>query len=189
MKFLFCFLLYFPSFSQCLQLDILLVGDNSNSVHGYESYIQNAFSSFASKFDLSEDEVKIGVIHFSSYVTLTCPLTSDKDKLATALSINQFSSGQTNMMEAFYQCINEFMANGRFGYRKIVILISDGVPDNPEQVRVAAQQLRSAGISIYGLLVSSSYSDSEFMESISTYYLKTNYESLSTEIKRLNICL
>src|SRR6185369_13881362 len=71
--------------AQCLKLDIMLIGDMSGSVQGNEQFVYNALSTFASRFELSEEGVKIGAITFDSSPKLISPLTANKQQLLTNL--------------------------------------------------------------------------------------------------------
>lgn len=184
---LFCLTL--PIENPCLQIDILIVGDFSGSVDGYEGYVKKSFLTLLNKFELSEETVKIGVVTFASEAYLDSQLSTNKQSLQVAIGNIFHSSGSTNMVDGLQLAVNELVNNGRPGYRKIIILVSDGQPDYKFGVKQICDQLQSFDIKVYGMLITSNGYDEEFMKSISSVYLKTDYESLSEKIKKLDICL
>jgi len=173
----------------CLQIDILIVGDFSASVNGHEEYMKKSFLSLLNKVKLSEETVKIGVVTFATNAVLDSPLSNDKKSLQVAISNIYHSSGSTNMVDGLQLAVNELVNNGRPGFRKIIIIVSDGQPDYKQGVKQITDQLKWFDIKVYGMLVTADEYDEEFMKSISSVYLKSDYESLSEEIKKLDICL
>ncbi len=179
----------FPVKRECLQLDIILIGDLSASVRGHEDFIQIAFHTFAKQFELSEETVKIGLIEFGSDSYLKCHLTSDSELLHSSIADMNYASGTTNMISAFQMALDEMVLNGRHGYKKIIILVSDGEPDSPDQTRLIARQLQIGGVNIYGIAINSARIDENFMSEVSYQYLRSDFESLSNEIKKLDVCM
>jgi len=175
--------------NSCLQLDIVLIGDISGSVQGFEPFIRKAFLSFSNKFELDEDGVNIGVMVFNDIPYVLCPVTADKSKFNIAITNVPAASGSTNMLRAFYVAMEELLQNGRPGYKKIIIVVSDGMPDDKYEVMVAAKQMQAVGIDVYGLLITNAMYDESFMESISVQYFASKYEDLADKIKKLDICL
>lgn len=186
---LFILLLTPPIENPCLQIDILIVGDFSGSIDGYEGYMKKSFITLLNKLELSEETVKLGLVTFASESYLDASLSTDKKSLQVAIDNIYHSSGSTNMTSGLQLAINELVNNGRPGFRKIIILVSDGQPDDKYSVKQITDQLKSFDIKIYGMLITSIGYDEAFMKSISSVYLKSDYESLSEEIKKLDICL
>jgi Mg-chelatase subunit ChlD len=178
----------------CLQIDIMLLGDFSQSVNGHEKFVSGAFNAFAKRFELSEDGVKIGAIIFDSDAILISPLTSDELFLHNQLdSLTYYyeANGTTNMLGALHVAMDQFVDNGRVGYRKIIIVISDGQPDISSRVLELARQIKSLNIGICGVLVLANNNSSEFMREVSSdfCYVETDYENLILELKKLEICM
>lgn len=176
----------------CLQLDIVIVGDLSGSVQGSEKFVSDAFQAFSSKLEVSEEAVKIGVVVFNSVAYMIQPLTSDKTILGKKVgSIASFeASGSTNMLSAFGMAIDDLVQNGRKGFRKIIIMVSDGAVDNSDATLLVAQQIKAANISICGVLILDGTVDHEFMKVISSEYCYTeaNYGNLIKELEKLDMC-
>lgn len=193
----------------CLQMDIMLLGDFSSSVHGYESFVAKAFAAFAKQFELSENGVKIGVVTFTSIAEVVCPLTSDRELLRTKVdSLDYFkANGNTNMFWAFSLAKREFQLHGREGFKKMMIVVSDGEPNLKTEVKIFAQQIKRENINICGVLIvknmwdedsmvnymtlsMSQINGAEFMKEISgDCYVESDYQNLITEIQKLSICL
>ncbi len=178
-----------PVRHSCLQIDLLLIGDLSQSVHGFEPFISRAFTQFSDQFDLGEESLKIGVITFSDDARVIVPLTSEAAVLKTGLTHIGTAEGGTNMITSFYKAVDEFAEHGRPGFRKLIIVVSDGDVTSPEQTLAISHMLRNSQIQICSVLIKSIDQKDEFMESISSdCYVKSNYESLIVELRKLDIC-
>jgi len=183
-----------PEENGCLQMDIMLLGDFSGSVEGYEPFVADAFKAFAKRFELSEDGVKIGAAIFNSDTLLISPLTSNEKFLHNQLdSLTYYYQAQstTDMIGALQLAMHEFEVNGRVGYRKIIILVSDGKPDVRDTVIQLSQLIKASNIGICGILILANNNDREFMKVISSDYcfVESSYENLITELKRLDVCM
>jgi Mg-chelatase subunit ChlD len=191
MKYLIFFLLtIFQCKAQdCLQVDIVILADLSGSVGGNEPFIKEAIKAFSGQFELSETGVKIGVMTFGSNVRTVCSLTSDSSLLNNGINSLGSATGKTNMYGALMAANSELENKGRFGYRKIIIVISDGVPDYPDVTMMIANELKAKPISIFGIFIDSSLSDSDYMKDLSSVYFESNYLELISTLKKLNICL
>ncbi len=198
MKILLLLLFSFTLSAQCLKLDIVVVGDLSGSVYGHEPFIGDALQTFISRFDLSEETIKIGVIVFNHNTKVLTHLTSDKDilfQVSNRIS-NSLADGTTDMSGALMAASNEIEQNGRPGVMKIVILITDGMPDNEDDTKQTATNLKQImGTSIFGVYMRNGPGKTGggdvFLESISSEngYLESNYENLAEQLKKLDICL
>lgn len=187
-------LLSTPKPSSCLQLDIILIGDFSGSVEHHEKFVVDAFTAFSSKFVLSDETVQMGILTFSSTTTIVCPLTADNDLFQASLSKMSTvkAGGGTNLTEALETALDEFQTHGRRGYRKIIILVCDGVVDSPEAALLTSQQMKTlAQVGVFGVLIKDTSANPAFMKEISSddCYVESDYETLATELKKLDICL
>ena len=189
--FLFVGILTLCSFRQgCLQMDLMLIGDFSASVHGNEQFISDAFKSFAQKLTVSEDGVRIGVIAFNNEAFLISPLNSDPQDLNSRIvSLRSFdATGTTNLNSALYMA-TESLTKSR-DIRKMIIIVSDGDVDSNGQVYAIASQLKAIGIGICTVLIKNASSKEEFMKAISSdCYVESDYETLGEELQKLSICL
>jgi len=177
-----------PAFTQCRELDIMLLGDMSGSVENHESFLADAFYQFSNQ---DFNDIKMGVILFGSQATILQPLTQDRPELFRQLVTirSTKSEGSTNLKEAFYQSIVEFSHNGRPGVKKMIILVSDGVPDDSIGAALEADQLKLNGIDLYTVIIDSSVANRDYMRNISTQYFDVKYEDLTERLKKINLCL
>ncbi len=195
----------------CLQMDIMLLGDFSSSVQGYESFISGAFSEFVQQFELSEYGIKIGLVTFTTTAYLNCPLTNNTKLLRSRINDLKYFNGvgHTNMLDAFAIAQNQFIINGRDDYKKIIIVISDGEPDSGEEVLKLANVIKQSKIGICGILVMKNKTEEEDNDSLFYYfygkpidgnvvmkkissdfcYVESNYDNLIKELKKLDICM
>lgn len=193
MKTLFLILaLSTSSFAQCLEMDIMLVGDFSFSVQGNEKFVVDAIQSFSDRFKLSETGVNIGIVTFNSDVYLTSPLSQDNADINRSIeSLRSVAcSGTTNMTEALQVAANE-LTKGRSGVMKSIILISDGRPNSPSSTIQTADMIKNLmRYTICTVLIDMDDSDEGVLIGISSNcYVSTNFNSLSDELKKLDVCL
>lgn len=193
----------------CLQMDIILLGDFSGSVKGYEPFIAQAFNAFVKHFDVSENGVKIGVIAFGSMAEIICPLTSNEQLLQSKMDSLAFykSNGVTNMYLGFIYAKNQFQLHGRAGFKKMIVLVSDGEPDLKTEVLIFGQKIKADNIGICSVMIVKKMIDddapmnylglpmnqingAQFMQDISSdCYVESDYQNLIIELRKLDICL
>jgi len=178
----------------CEKIDIILLADLSGSVQGYTKYVHDALYEFVSRFEMEDDGIRICLIRFDDFATVLYPLGSNKAKLIQAIhTISSHSpNGGTEMKYAFRSSGQQFVDNGRFGVKRIVVLISDGATDNiPEAIHEAKIVKNLYNSLIFGVMIESKYSNEEIMKEISSpgCYLESNYENLIEELNRINVCL
>lgn len=134
----------------CFEMDIIILCDYSGSVLGHEKVITDALDSFAHKFKLSETTIKIGLVIFSDNGYLICPLTGNDSLLHNRINflkkIN--GDGSTNMVEGFQISLDEFEKNGRKDIKQIIVIISDGAPDDTESTSNISKQIQIQDIDI-----------------------------------------
>lgn len=196
----------------CLKLDIMVVVDVSSSIPTTRfPAIVNSVLAFANRFELSEEGIKLGIVKFSDGAQLMSPLTTDTNLLLMGIGGIQPTNGNTDMHAALDIAGNEFLTNGRKGYSKIVVLITDGDPTYKDRAFSSAELLKTGlGVKIFGIFVDNkneidvdlarmfSYQGTsggnggeKTLEALSSEgcYLKSNYETLLDEIEKLDICL
>lgn len=186
------------SFSpRCTKIDIVLLLDISGSVEGREQFIVDATRSFVDNLNVGESEVRISIITFNSYITTICPLTADRTVLHQAIDRMAYiqAHGMTNMPLGLRQASWELTNNSRIGARRMVVIITDGMPDSRQDTIVAVDELSIYSIGLCGVFVYDHYDDTiahglEFLRNITgSCFTHGNYVILSEQIKRLSICL
>ncbi len=176
----------------CLKLDLILLADLSPSVQGYQPFIADALLEFVEKFEISPENVQIGVVGFNSGAILINPLSSNKTELLrNVISIKSAEvEGSTDLKAGLFYSLQEFSSHGRNLASKIIIIVSDGRVDDPDNTLLIADQLKMTNITICGVLVKDNSSDSEFMKSIcGDCYAESNYENLAKGLIALDVCM
>ena len=176
----------------CLELDIILVADLSGSVYRNEYFVADAFDAFVDRFKLSETTIKVGVVVFNDHPMMLTGLTADKDKVRLAIDIIRRSSGNgtTNMVDAFYIAANELINGGRYGVKKVLIIVSDGKPNRRTAALETILQLRTIyDLSVCGVWIGGDFGE-VFMQNISSdyCYVVSDYRTLVKRLKRLDVC-
>ncbi len=176
----------------CLELDIMLVGDYSGSIKGNEQFIAEAFTSFSSQFKLSETGINIGVVTFGSDAYLVSPLTSSQETLDSGLDImsRMVCDGSTNMISAL-QLASIQLSKGRPNVQDVIIIVSDGYPDHATETITIAEQIKQLQhVMICTILVNGTSIDEKMLQDLSSNcYVRSDYLQLSNEIKELDLCL
>lgn len=194
---LFIFLMEIMGFKRedsCIRADVILLADLSGSVIGRENTIHEALYTFVSKFEMEEDGLRIGAYTFNDDVTLLYSLGSNKNELIRGINTirSTTADGSTHLFEALMATMGEFNTKGRPDVKRIVVVISDGAPNDPMPTLAAGQQLqRMYNATIYGILIKSTSTNEPFMQQLSSKgcYLEVNYETLVSEINKLNLCI
>jgi Mg-chelatase subunit ChlD len=164
----------------------------SSSVQGKEPIIREAFSIFVDNLGLSEETIKVSTIIFNSDARILNHLSNDRSEILHSISTIglNMADGATDMVKSLHLSANEITNNGRQGYQKIIIIISDGDVNEPHTTLLIAEQLKMVNVRIYGILIENSDSKPEFMKALSSEgcYVKSNYKDLINELQELDIC-
>lgn len=180
----------------CIKLDIVFVGDYSGSVGGNEDFVVDAFQAFAKKFQISEADVKIGIVTFDDNAFLVCPLTSDsviiRHKLNSLRHIAANSSSGTDITTGLSKADEVLYENGRLHVQKIVVLVSDGLQSNyaDSTTTEVSNRLKRKGAIVCTVLIENVSARNAIMESIASpgYYVESSYGTLVDELKKLHLC-
>ena len=192
-------------------LDIAVALDRSGSMKS-ESKVPpepfNTVKSTAQSFikNLSASD-KISVVSFGDYARIESPLDLDKNKSVSSIDnffISSTTAENTNIYSALDFAEKELNSeNARPEAKKILILLTDGVPNLPLSsttkdfaitgAKDLSDQLKSEGISIFTIGLGKDINES-FLKSISStessYFLAPNKETLSGIYKKIaqSIC-
>lgn len=145
MKYLLFLLFIFLSIeskSQCLQANIIFLMDWSGSEFGNERQLSSSVLLFADKLPISETQVQISIISFSSNAVIISELSGDRDliKFQCLLLGSTAANGSTVMLDATKLAINDLISKDR-GARNIIIIISDG---DIEDWQICEKEIRLA---------------------------------------------
>lgn len=178
---------------QCMDLDIMIVGDFSGSVQGHERYVIDAFNSFAGIVN-EEKNIRVGLILFADHPVTVMNLSKNIDSLilCTQRLREPTASGSTDIHSAIQKAANNLYAQDN-NSRKLIILISDGQitsGGNEAQTIATAHSLSILGIGICSVLIKSASSQPEFMRQVASgCYVESDYKNLTAELSKLDICL
>lgn len=156
----------YPYFYKGSALDAVLVIDQSGSMNGTPiEDAKNAAKSFVSHMNMENDQASIVI--YSNGSTLLIQLTDDRDAINDAIdSIPSDQGGTTNTGAGIYTAIAEITSERHnVEIKGAVILLSDGVPDDPVSAEAAAQAARDQNIVIVtiGLTGIDNALDEEFL--------------------------
>ena len=119
------------------KLDVILILDRSGSmawgVNGQNdntesrlNLVKEASDSFINTIMSKNNNVKLGVVDYSTEVS-SHGMTTDKN-IALGYNDDLEASGTTNIQEAIYEARNLLDSQGRNDAKKIIILLTDGIP-------------------------------------------------------------
>ncbi|KAG7274209.1 hypothetical protein CRUP_007646 [Coryphaenoides rupestris] len=134
--------------------DLLFLIDSSGSIR-QEDYqkMKDFIKSMIGKSQVGQDMVHVGVIQFSTTLTLEFPLNSffDRSKMWKAIDNMQQLGGGTNTGQALTDISQYFDPGmgGRSGMRQNLIVVTDG--ESQDQVKEPAKLLRNKGVIIYAI--------------------------------------
>jgi Mg-chelatase subunit ChlD len=128
--------------------DIVLVVDRSGSMEGQKlAAAKAAVAAFAGDLDFAQS--RAGMVIFNLEAELRVPLSADPGAVLAGLSSFD-AGGGTDIGKAVDVAADELRANGRPGVEPIIVLMTDGRPDNAEiDADDAALRARSAGIRLF----------------------------------------
>ena len=125
---------------------IYLLIDVSSSMAGHPLLeAQNAARAFLDRCDFATTQV--GLISFSSQVTLQAKATDHVRKLQTAIAKLE-PEGSTNLTDALEMARLEFFDTSR---KRYIVILTDGYPDAPESAIEQALGARNEGIEIVAI--------------------------------------
>lgn len=111
-------------------MNIIIALDFSGSEREYLGEIQTALHALTSPFELSESNLKIGIITFNRGARVVLPLTGDTDRLDAAIEELRIPTTvyATDIHSAIEVANQEFRMHSEPSIPKYFILISDGDP-------------------------------------------------------------
>lgn len=174
--------------------DIMLVVDTSGSMAGAKmGAARTAALEFVGQLDYSRNQV--GLITFASEAALVQPLTSNPRQLLRAIP-DLGDDGGTNMLAAMQMADAEIFGDrGRRDARKVIILLTDGRPNNGagELLAMASTYRASGSVDVYavglGLDVDSFFlkgmvtAPAYYFEAPSEYELTRIYDVIARRVR------
>lgn len=162
----------------CLQLDLMMIVDTSGSLQGYEPFLNRAIKEFSNKF--KGTDVRIGLITFDEVTKVQCHLG---DSLVYQIKIGGSTFLNQSLEEA---SVELFGKNSREGYRKMIVIISDGEVYDQDACFKTKNMLKVMGVGVLGVKIRNI---SNFMNEFCDIVTNSDYESLAEELLKMNLCL
>jgi molecular chaperone DnaK len=139
----------------------LLLIDCSSSMSG-PKLAQAIGGAIAFSEDAVHKNYSVGLITFASDANLICHPEASFSELVSGVE-RLAASGSTNMTDAIEKATAEFV---RHPGVKAMVIVTDGVPDNPETALTAAKQAKESGIDI--IVIGTADADQGFLQKIAT---------------------
>lgn len=194
-KFLTLLFLLFASYqakTQCLNADIMILIDWSGSEQGNETKLVTAAGLFVSEMDISEQQIRAGVMTFSYDPIGIVDLTSNKDYLLNGIGnlLLDNADGGTEIDNALKES-GQILNNKRY-VRKIIIIISDGdIDDIDEGIETARLLKNTLPLTIFAVQIGGTekgYNNLIDLTGSKSNVEKTLPSQLLEALKRLSLC-
>ncbi len=144
-------------------LDVALTLDCSGSMSGAPLRdAKNAAIQFLDRLGLESN--RVAVVRFDSNARLVCGLTSQQEKLRESIQALN-TAGSTNMTEAIQVAQQELRTHGERA--RVMVILTDGHPDNAGSALENGRQAKSAGIRIITIGVGQSV-DRDFLRQLAS---------------------
>lgn len=185
-------LLWWQPQPTCLKVDVLILADYSLSVEGHENYIRSAMQTFVSNLDMEDGEsVQVAAVGFNTDQFILTEPTFDKGKALAGVSRIVNAQTATDLASALMVGSQLLFNNSSLERKRVIVLITDGEPDDKPKVQMIASQLQSFQVTIWGVYINNTNGNSDFLKSLCSPggYLHTTYSELNQKIKQLDICL
>ena len=146
-------------------LDLLFVLDSSGSV-GSSNFanLRNFVVDVIAQFEIRANSTRVGVIRYASSAAIVIQLGSinNVQQLTTAINNIAFTGGGTSTHAALDLVPTAFV-NARIneGTPRVVILITDGLSNNPTLTAEAATRVHNENIIVYAVGIGSNVNEVE----------------------------
>ncbi len=182
-------------------IDLMFVVDSSGSLDfcfcdaflKMRSFLKNV----ASAFNVSPDGAHIGLVDFGSTGELVAGLSDSASALNDAIDGMPNFRGGTATDQGLKAAQAEIAAHGRNGVPQVILLLTDGNPDDPAMAEASAANSKNGGTEIFAIAVNraNDIDLTKFQEiasaPASTHVFALNdFDSLSAILQQLvvNVC-
>lgn len=174
--------------------DIVFMLDSSFSMHPHQFQQQLRFvANVVDHFEISENEVQVGILTFTHMVHANFHLNSflNKKTLKAAILEIPYIGGGTNTGGALHYGRTE-MFSKKFGSRelaeKLIVVITDGISENQTKTDTEARLAKLSGIHIIAIGVGNEPKDRELrlIASDDSVFKVDNFDALDTIVESLS---
>ena len=134
--------------------DIYLALDVSGSMMSPPTKLasaKDAANEFVNALELgTSSDIRVGLIVFSSGVATLVSLTNDQNQLDNAIS-QLGAGGETAMGDAIFEATQKLSAEARPDAKKVILLLSDGVPTAGMDSLVAARTANTNDVLVFAV--------------------------------------
>ena len=137
-------------------IDFMLVLDGSESIDPTEFDVMKTFAdSLVDHFTISPADAHAGIVQFASEGegVIEIGLSSDPGAIATAISTMTQIVGITDIQEGIALAQQELTAGGRPDVPHVILVLTDGVHNEPGDPIAEAEAARSLGTEIFAIAV------------------------------------
>lgn len=127
--------------------DIVLMLDGSGSIETFANDIKDSAKGLLDELIDAGAGVSVAIGSFSNSATINAPLSTDYENLKDMIDAIVFPFGSTHVDSAITVSQTELLEEGTHD-NKIIILLSDGVPDSTSRATTAATNAKALGIRI-----------------------------------------
>lgn len=138
-------------------IDIMLLVDGSGSLDASQYESQRFYANyFANQFSYGSSDARMGVVQFGNTAELVIGLSASETSVTNAIDSMTQPFGNTNHADALLSAHNEFQLNARSGALQAIILLTDGIANEPQSGALvsainAANTNKTNGALIYAL--------------------------------------
>ncbi|MCH7510943.1 MAG: VWA domain-containing protein, partial [Chloroflexi bacterium] len=137
-------------------IDFMLVLDGSESINSTEFEAMRSFADgLIGHFTISPADAHAGIVQFASegQGVIEIGLSSDPGAIATAISAMTQIVGITDIQEGIALAQQELTAGGRPDVPHVILVLTDGVHNEPGDPIAEAEAARSLGTEIFAIAV------------------------------------
>ncbi|XP_071104564.1 SCO-spondin-like isoform X2 [Haliotis cracherodii] len=141
-----------PECQGCPEATIYFVVDQSESVRTADfQLVKAALNSFVSSIISRNNNIRVGVIGFSSNVTSFIRDTSDISSLQAAINFTLTPPNGGTSTHLGIRRATQYLNQGTSNYPRVMVVITDGLSNLPNETRVAAAEARNSGITVFAV--------------------------------------
>jgi uncharacterized protein YegL len=124
-------------------IDLMLLLDASGSVGSRGFGKEKTFAEdFVNRFEINPEATEVGVISFSYYITIGTQITDDTAALTSTIEGSEWDAMNTNTAAALGTAIEVLAASGREAAQSIIMVVTDGMPNDAEATAMMAEKVK-----------------------------------------------